>query len=148
MHHRIRPSLHSPTISADVAAKHANRRRPFVNVVIEPRVGGRWFERAEDGTETSRGDILAWKPPRRLLLAWRIGAGFAFDPRLLAEVELTFEPNDHGTRVTLEHRHLERFGDNAARMAEQPGGGWPKPIEAFQAYTNELHAEAGGIGHG
>ena len=37
-----------------------------------------------------------------------------YDPELLTEVELTFAPPaDGGTRVTLEHRDLERFGADA-----------------------------------
>jgi hypothetical protein len=34
-------------------------------VMMEPRVGGRWYEIGEDGTETTVGHILIWEPPHR-----------------------------------------------------------------------------------
>ena len=47
--------------------------------IIEPRVGGRWFERAADGTECMWGRVLAWDPPGRLVLAWQIGPNWKYD---------------------------------------------------------------------
>src|SRR5215471_9619827 len=58
------------------------------DIVIEPKAGGRWFERGEDGSECEWGKVLAWEPPTgdgsggRLLLAWQINADFRFDPAL------------------------------------------------------------------
>lgn len=69
--------------------------------------------------------MIAYDPPRRLLLAWRLNAKFTYDPELLTEVELTFTPlADGGTEVVLEHRNLERLGVDAARLAGQMEGGW------------------------
>ena len=109
---------------------------PAAEIMIEPRAGGRWFERAEDKAETSWGRVLEWDPPRRLLLAWQIDATWAFDPNFETELELTFTPEAGGTRVSMEHRHLERFGDSAAKMAEMLGGGWPGIIDGFAAYVS------------
>jgi uncharacterized protein YndB with AHSA1/START domain len=110
---------------------------PPVEVLIEPRAGGRWFERAEDKAETNWGRVLAWDPPRRLLLAWQIDATWAFDPSFETELELTFTPEAGGTRVDMEHRNLERFGESAAKMAEMLGGGWPGIMDGFAAYGSK-----------
>jgi uncharacterized protein YndB with AHSA1/START domain len=111
--------------------------KPHVDIVFEPRAGGRWYERDEDGAECDWGEVLAWEPPSRLLLGWRLNSRFEFDPNLLTEVELTFvAAKGGGTVVTLEHRNLERFGDAAQRVAEQIGSGWPRHLAEFAAYAD------------
>jgi uncharacterized protein YndB with AHSA1/START domain len=120
---------------------------PFSDVVMEPHRGGRWFERGADGTEINWGEVLVWDPPRRLLLAWRINASFAYDPALLTELELTFAPEHGGTRVTLEHRNLDRFGDAAERVAEQLRGGWAAPLQAFANFADASQTQQTGAAH-
>lgn len=114
---------------------------PHVAIVIEPFAEGRWFERDADGKETQWGKVLEWSPPSRLLLGWQLGwrpgAKFAFDPTLVTEVELTFEPdNAGGTTVTLEHRNLERLGSEAASAVERISGGWSVRLEDFRDYAD------------
>jgi uncharacterized protein YndB with AHSA1/START domain len=111
--------------------------KPHEEVVIEPHAGGRWFERDEDGAETEWGRVLAWEPPDRVLLGWQIDAAFKYDPDLTTEVEVTFVPDDTGTRVTLTHSRLERFGDSAERIAAQLGGGWPGLLQLFADLTEK-----------
>jgi uncharacterized protein YndB with AHSA1/START domain len=107
-------------------------KTPHAAVVMEPHVGGRWFEIDAAGQETLWGDVLAWEPPRRLVLAWRINQNWTYDPAFLTEVEMTFAPlDDGGTRVTLEHRDLERFGADAATHAATLNSGWPGLLDAF-----------------
>jgi len=109
--------------------------RSHVDVVVEPVVGGRWFERDAEGLETRWGTVLDWAPPQRLLLGWQLNTQFKYDPDLLTEVELTFAPAaDGGTLVTLEHRDLERFGVDAEEMAGKIGRGWPERLADFAAY--------------
>jgi len=101
--------------------------------VIEAREGGRWYQLGIDGSECDIGKVLAWEPPARLLLAWQLDADWHFDPRLQTEVEIHFTPEGDGTRVNLEHRHLERTGDRADEMAEMVGspGGWTAVLQLY-----------------
>jgi DNA-binding transcriptional ArsR family regulator/uncharacterized protein YndB with AHSA1/START domain len=87
--------------------------------VLEPFVGGRWYERAQDGSETDWGRVLAFEPPHRILLTWQMSADWNHepDPDRASEIEVTFLPEGHDrTRVVYEHRHLERYGDQAEQM--------------------------------
>jgi uncharacterized protein YndB with AHSA1/START domain len=107
---------------------------PIAEVVIEPRVGGRWYERGIDGSECDWGRVLLWEPATRLVLAWQIGAQWHFDATLLTEVEVRFTAQASGvTEVKLEHRQLERFGDAAAavRAALASHGGWSSLLERY-----------------
>lgn len=112
-------------------------KAPHVVIVIEPRAGGRWFERDGEGRETHWGKVLAWEPPSRLLLGWQISCDWGYDPKLLTEVELTFAPAESGgTLVRLEHRNLERFGVDAVRHVEKLNGGWPTKLAQFATYAD------------
>jgi hypothetical protein len=109
---------------------------PQKEAVIEPHVGGRWFERAEDGSECDWGRVLVWEPPTRVVLGWQLNANFKFDPNVVTEVEVRFiAEGDDSTRVELEHRHLERFGDQAELLREKVGSpnGWAGILESYAA---------------
>ncbi len=112
---------------------HTINAAPMADVVIEPRVGGRWYERGEDGSQCEWGKVLAWEPPHRVLLAWQINGEWKYDAALVTEVEVNFIPDGSGTRVELEHRHLERMGAaaEAARQAVDSPGGWSGLLQAF-----------------
>jgi uncharacterized protein YndB with AHSA1/START domain len=113
---------------------HSINTSPMVAAIIEPHEGGRWFERGTDGSECQWGRVLVWQPPTRLVLAWQIDAQWKFDPDLVTELEVRFLPEGDGmTRVELEHRHLERFGDKAAAVRESldSPGGWGGLLAAF-----------------
>lgn len=104
-----------------------------VDAVIEPRVGGRWYERGDDGTSCDWGRVLAWEPPARLVLSWQITADWKHDPTLNTEVEVRFIAEGEDTRVELEHRGLEHYG---ARSQEMRGifdsaMGWQGLLDAF-----------------
>jgi len=97
-------------------AHHIGGKEPF-KAILEPRAGGRWFERADDGSECNWGRVLDWDPPRRLLLTWDINAQWQYQEGFGSEVEVRFEAEGpERTRVVLEHRNLERFGDKAEMM--------------------------------
>lgn len=107
---------------------------PLKTATIEPRAGGRWYETGEDGSECPWGDVIAWEPPQRIVLAWRIGTDWKFDPDLLTEVEVRFVPlASGGTRVDLEHRLLENMGPKAEETAVMldSEGGWGGILQGF-----------------
>ena len=105
--------------------------------VIEPRSGGRWYERDVDGSECEVGKVAVWDPPSRLVLIWQLNAEWKFDQDLETEVEVLFTPEASGTRVDLEHRNLERLGDTAEgmRQAIDSPGGWSGLLALFAEET-------------
>lgn len=90
------------------------------NVVFEPGVGGRIYERALDGEEHDWGAVTAWEPPGRVAFTWHPGRG----QDTAQDVEVRFEPSGSGTRVELVHTGWERLGDHAAAQFENYDGGW------------------------
>ncbi len=113
---------------------------PMKDVVMETGVGGRWHEVGQDGSTCQWGEVLAWNPPDRVVLAWRISAGWQFDPSLLTEVDVSFKDLGNGeTEVILEHRKLENYGDAAADIVgifASPDG-WNAALARF---AGELEA--------
>jgi uncharacterized protein YndB with AHSA1/START domain len=117
-------------------ASHHIGKAPAQTAIVEPRVGGRWFERGVDGSECDWGHVLVWEPPDRLVLRWEINAEFQHDPDLETEVEVRFVAvGPRSTRVELEHRHLERYGDKAEHMLAglDSEGGWSSLLQLFAA---------------
>lgn len=109
-------------------------RAKAVDAVIEPRVGGRWYELGDDGSTCDWGRVLSWEPHSRLVLSWDINADWQYDPNLKTELELRFIPEGkNGTRVELEHRHLDRYGarrDEMRRIYDTQGD-WGRLLESF-----------------
>jgi uncharacterized protein YndB with AHSA1/START domain len=107
------------------------------NMVVEPRVGGRWFEQIKGGGDRQLGRVLAWEPHSRLLLTWQLRLKEkTFDPNLETEIEITFTPTAPAkTLVAVEHRKLERFGLEAeqAYQAFNSPNAWVGILEAFRA---------------
>jgi uncharacterized protein YndB with AHSA1/START domain len=106
-----------------------------VDVVIEPRAGGRWYERGDDGSTCDWGSVLVWEPPVRLVLSWDITADWQYDPALKTEVEVRFVAEGENTRVDLEHRRLDRFGARREEMRRifDKEGDWGRLLAMFAA---------------
>jgi uncharacterized protein YndB with AHSA1/START domain len=105
-----------------------------VDAVIEPRVGGRWYERGEDGSTCNWGSVLAWEPPSRLVPSWDIDADWQYDPELKTELEVRFTPvGNDATLVELEHRRLDRYGARGDEMRTifDSTGDWGRLLQAF-----------------
>jgi len=102
------------------------------DVVIEPRDGGRWYEKGADGSEHQWGRVLAFERPRRLVLAWQLTREFSYDPAFETTVDVRFEAKDGATIVHFEHRDLERMGADAVEMLEGMDGGWGMLLDLFK----------------
>ena len=109
---------------------------PRVGIVVEPRVGGRWYEQGDAGGECTWGKVVAWDPPKRLVLTWQLTADWQYDADLVTELEIRFEATGPtSTRVELEHRGLEAYGEHAAMVRgifDTPDG-WGGILEGFAA---------------
>jgi uncharacterized protein YndB with AHSA1/START domain len=113
-------------------ATHHLGPSPMIEIVIEPRVGGGWFEVDQDGT--TWGSILAWEPPHKLVLAWGLQSDWKFSPDLSksSEVEVRFVPmGDSATLVEFEHRYLERHYEGE-KIAVGVNSGWDVILEGFK----------------
>jgi uncharacterized protein YndB with AHSA1/START domain len=98
-------------------ADHHIGSAPIEEVVIEPRAGGRWYTRHQDGTETSTGYVVVHDRPHRLVVTWQIGSDWTYREDLVTTVEVTFEAEGPDrTRVSVEHRDFAAFGEDAETM--------------------------------
>ena len=104
----------------------------MADFVLEPKVGGRWYEVGADGQECDTGSVTAIEPPDRLTLAWHLNERFQYDPdpAHASEVEMRFiaEDSTH-TRVELEHRGFERHGASAQAVHDGVDQGWSYCLE-------------------
>ena len=121
---KIKPREHN-MLAADVA-----------ETVLEPRVGGRIYDRGVDGSECQWGEVLAFDPPDRLRFSWLIGVTWQpeTDPSRASEVEVRFpRRRPDRTRVELEHRHLDRHGDGweGMRAGVEAEDGWPLYLRRY-----------------
>ncbi len=108
----------------------------MTDAILEPREGGRWYERGADGSECDWGRVLTWEPPHRLVVTWQINGRWQFDddPSHASEIEVTFTADGPDrTVVELEHRHLDRLVDGQALRngIAEGGGGWSTLLELF-----------------
>ena len=116
---------------------HHIGKAPMKRAIIQSVVGGRCYTEQTDGTDCDWGTVLIWEPPHRLVLAWQITPEWGYQPDRAqsSEVEIRFVPESGGTRVDLEHRHLERHGTGAESMrtAVDAPNGWSGLLPMFAA---------------
>jgi uncharacterized protein YndB with AHSA1/START domain len=109
-------------------------KTPMKTAVMETRLGGQWYELAEDGSRANVGKIIVWEPPRRFVMTWDINSQWKPDTTVSSEVEVRFIPDGaNATRVELEHRKFEQMGAEAGEsMRKDVDGGWPGLLERFR----------------
>jgi len=116
-------------------ASHHIGSADAAEIVIEPRAGGRWFERGVDGSECDWGRVLDWEPPSRVRLAWMLGPQWDYDPdeAHATEIEVRFVAEGaHATRVELVHSGFDRIpGGAEIRVAVGRPNGWGGLLELY-----------------
>ena len=108
----------------------------LAEMVFEPHQGGHVYDRGVDGSECHWARVLVYEPPRRVVFSWDVSLAWQIenDPRKASEVEVTFAPETPGrTRVTLEHRHIDRHGEGWEQMRDAVGStdGWMNGLQSF-----------------
>ena len=104
--------------------------------VLEPREGGRIYDRGVDGSECQWARVLAYEPPARIVFSWDISPQWQIetDHEKTSEVEVRFiSETPERTRVELEHRNRDRHGDGWESERDGVGGegGWPLYLQRF-----------------
>ena len=100
---------------------HTVSGAPDTEVILEPRVGGRIFERASDGTEIDWGEVTGWDAPCRIAYRWHIRR----DPSDATDVLLEFVARSDGTtQLVITHTGWERLGAEDESWRDANAGGW------------------------
>lgn len=111
-------------------ADHTTTGEADLTVSLEPRVGGRIFERTVDGREFDWGEILVWEPPERFVYSWHLKRG----REDATEVEIRFVATAvDETRVEIEHRGWERLGADGPSWRDRNHGGWTTLLPHYLA---------------
>jgi uncharacterized protein YndB with AHSA1/START domain len=105
---------------------HAPGDEPTAEAVFEPQVGGRVYSRTASGQEHEWATVTVWEPPSRVAVDWHVTAG-----KPSTGLEVRFVPDGDGTRVELEHRGWERWGDEAAETHASYDSGWDTVLAPF-----------------
>jgi len=115
---------------------------PMKMAVMEPRLGGRWYELSEDGSQADVGKVMVWEPPQRFVISWDLNSQWKPDTTVSSEVEVRFiAEGPNATLVELEHRKFERMGAEAgASMRKDVDGGWPRILEYFRQAAEAANA--------
>jgi uncharacterized protein YndB with AHSA1/START domain len=123
-------------MSAWWPSDHHINAAPMAAAILEPRVGGRWYELGTDGSECEWGVVLAWDPPHHVAVSWHLDGDFRYDPAVdrSSRVDVRFHAQPDGTtRVELEHSGLDHHGPSWRRLRDAIAtpDGWPLHLHRY-----------------
>lgn len=98
---------------------------------IEGWVGGRFYEVNLDGLQSDWGVVREWEPPHKVVFSFNPGRS----PATAQQVEVLFQPEANGTRVTLTHTGWELLGENASKMRDNYEQGWNGVLNQYVICT-------------
>jgi uncharacterized protein YndB with AHSA1/START domain len=101
-------------------------------VVVEPRLGGRVYERTRSGREHDWGKVLVWEPPQRFAFSWHPGRA----PDTAQEVDVRFTAAGDDTEVALEHRGWERLVGPGGQIPAHFESGWDDALARYVEAAN------------
>jgi uncharacterized protein YndB with AHSA1/START domain len=111
-------------------ADHTATGEEDLTITLEPRVGGRIFQRDPAGVEIDWGEVTEFAPPELLAYRWHLRR----DRADATDVLITFVPLDPGrTRVDIEHRGWERLGADGPVWRERNHQGWDTLLPHYVA---------------
>ena len=116
-------------------ASHHIGQVPFAEIVVEPRIGGRWLERGHNGEECQWGTVLVWDPPKQVVFSWQLQVDWKFSPDISRASEVAFAffaEGPEATRLEFEHRHIERHGEGWENIRKGVEGGWAGILVEFE----------------
>ncbi len=100
-----------------------------VQIVFEPHVGGRIFERTLSGVEHDWGEVLTWDPPGRLRYLWHV----FFDRSEATTVQVDFAPiGETETAVTITQTGFEILGAAGEERRRRTHSAWASLTEQYQ----------------
>lgn len=109
-------------------ADHTVSGEPDLEITLEPRAGGRIFERTSGGAEHEWGEVTVWEPPTRFGYLWHLRR----DRASATDVEIRFvDRGDGTTRVEIEHGGWERLGAEGESWRDRNHGGWATLLPHF-----------------
>ena len=101
-----------------------------LTVVLEPRIGGRIFERTTTGDEHDWGEVTRWDPPSGLGYLWFLRA----DRADATDVSISFVPTgERRTRVEITHSGWERLGTRGGAWRDRNHQGWSTLLPHYAA---------------
>lgn len=112
---------------------HCMSQADGFDVVFEPFVGGRIYERGPDGAEYDWGEVTVWDEPDRVEYRWHI----FLESEKATTVVVTFTGSGGGTIVRLENSGFEVFGDGAEERTSRVESAWGGIVQHYRDVVSE-----------